>query len=379
MAIRLLHLADLHLGAGGGFQGDKGEARRKDFTAAFDQAVELALAVETRVDAVLICGDLFDTHAPPPALVSHVQDQFSRLREQDIPVMLVPGFHDAIVYPDSVYRTETFPGAHLLIDPHLPQPITFDIKNTRVHFYGLAWNEPQASVADAFGRKAEDGLHIALLHADVAADVSGSPAPLCFPLAELEGTGMHYVALGYRHDHAVVHEGNVTMAYAGTLEAYRPHETEPRAFLIVSLDTGHDPHLTLTRLPYRSRPTVRQAVDVSRLDLDDHHALAGYLMRYADPQAIMQLELVGTADFIIDGDKLRELLSPHFFWLDVDDRTVFSASSVVRLLASERTIRGLFAHQVLMQAATEPSAEGQAVLEHALKYGLQRFLEGELL
>ena len=57
--LRLLHTADIHLGARHSDLGEQAAAHRERQFAAFGRSVDLAL--EERVDLFLIAGDLFDS------------------------------------------------------------------------------------------------------------------------------------------------------------------------------------------------------------------------------------------------------------------------------------------------------------------------------
>ena len=55
--VKVLHLADLHLGARSHALGDKSSLRSQDFLDAFNRAVAFALAPENAIDLVCIAGD----------------------------------------------------------------------------------------------------------------------------------------------------------------------------------------------------------------------------------------------------------------------------------------------------------------------------------
>ena len=61
--LRLMHMADVHLGARHHDLGAQASAQRERQFAAFKRAVDIALA--EKVDLVLICGDLFDSNSQP--------------------------------------------------------------------------------------------------------------------------------------------------------------------------------------------------------------------------------------------------------------------------------------------------------------------------
>src|SRR6476619_3183356 len=99
--LRLLHTADVHLGARHADLGAAAVAQRERQFAAFVRTIDLALA--EGVDVVLVAGDLFDSNVQPRRSVERVAAELARLAEARIRSVLVPGTHD--VYDrSSVYR-----------------------------------------------------------------------------------------------------------------------------------------------------------------------------------------------------------------------------------------------------------------------------------
>jgi DNA repair protein SbcD/Mre11 len=85
--MRLLHTGDWHVG--------KTLARRSRIDEARD-ALEtvVAVAVENTVDAVLVCGDVFEHLSPSPEAEQVVYDALLRFEEAKISVVLLAGNHD---------------------------------------------------------------------------------------------------------------------------------------------------------------------------------------------------------------------------------------------------------------------------------------------
>jgi exonuclease SbcD len=86
--MRILHTADWHVG--------KTLARRPrldEAKAALEQVV--AIAADEDVDAVLVCGDVFEHLAPAPDAEALVYDTLVELERHRIPVVIIPGNHDA--------------------------------------------------------------------------------------------------------------------------------------------------------------------------------------------------------------------------------------------------------------------------------------------
>jgi len=85
--MRVLHTADWHIG--------KTLARRcrlDETRAALDEVVGIAVAEE--VDAVLVCGDVFEHQAPTAECEGVAYRTLLRLHEAGIPVVVIPGNHD---------------------------------------------------------------------------------------------------------------------------------------------------------------------------------------------------------------------------------------------------------------------------------------------
>ena len=79
MAVRFLHLADLHLGSRHEYLGDDADQRAGEVMETFRQAVNVALDPERGIDGVLISGNLFDRHRPDPETLSFVRGLLGRL------------------------------------------------------------------------------------------------------------------------------------------------------------------------------------------------------------------------------------------------------------------------------------------------------------
>src|SRR5204862_5772073 len=99
--LRLLHTADVHLGARHTDLGDQAAAQRERQFAAFKAAVDVAIS--EKVDAFLIAGDLFDANTQPRRSVERVAAELKRLVEAKVRTVIIHGTHD--VYDrSSLYR-----------------------------------------------------------------------------------------------------------------------------------------------------------------------------------------------------------------------------------------------------------------------------------
>jgi exonuclease SbcD len=85
--VRFLHTADWHIG-----KPLRGRSRMDEFAAALDEVHRIAAT--SRVDAVLLAGDVFDSPAPPPEAEKLVYDFFARLIPERIACVVIGGNHD---------------------------------------------------------------------------------------------------------------------------------------------------------------------------------------------------------------------------------------------------------------------------------------------
>src|SRR5215212_8713316 len=104
--LRIIHTADVHLGARHDDLGEQAAAQRERQFAAFKATVDLALA--EKVDLFLIAGDLFDSNVQPRRSVERVAAELKRLVEAKIRTVVIPGTHD--VYDRaSIFRAYDLP------------------------------------------------------------------------------------------------------------------------------------------------------------------------------------------------------------------------------------------------------------------------------
>ncbi len=376
MGTRLLHLADLHLGA----KCEQWPGRAADLEATFQRAVDEALREECGADAVIIAGDLFDRHRPASRVVDAAKGQLERLTRAGAPVVMVPGTHDSIEYPDSVLRDPMPDGVHVLKEPNIGEPLTLTIKGEDVHFYGMAYAPARSKAPfDAFHRTDAEGYHVAVIHGSIegAPDWDMRDRYIPLNLDRLGQTGMHYVALGHYHKFHRYERNRVQVVYPGVLEGLRFADTGNRYLTWVELADGR---ATVQHQTADAAPINTKLVDVRTLDLGHCAAtsmdeLAEAIQNWADEKLILQVRLQGAAEFAVDEDALAARLKPHFAFLDVVGAGVsYVDSRRVEEMAQEQTVPGMFIRRLRKQIEAASTPEERAVAELALKFGVTEFL-----
>src|SRR5688500_17103225 len=92
MTSTFLHMTDVHLS----YYQYQSEERLKDFSRAFRQAIDDAIA--QKVNFVLIAGDLFHKANINPPTLLQAKRPLDHLREAGIPAIAINGNHDAVRY-----------------------------------------------------------------------------------------------------------------------------------------------------------------------------------------------------------------------------------------------------------------------------------------
>lgn len=367
-ALRLLHAADLHLGASLAWLGELAPQRQKDFLQTFRRII--ALAIERQVDLLLIAGDLFDHPRPETSLLLAVQQELASLVEQGIIPVLLPGTHDGVWGGMTPYRADDFPGVVVLDRDFADGPFRQVINGKPVYLYGAAYRgENPADLYPAMRRQEGEGFHLGLLHGSLkmADQWEYRDKDIPFTLDELNSWGLDYVALGHYHAYQLLEQsGDVIACYPGSPEGRQFSETGDR--YVVQVDVAAS-GTRLSPLTVQSRTLQRLSIDMTGEPSPEN--LRKRLASLADPNLLLRLELVGRVDEPLDIAVLTELFAEAFFYLEFQDQTRFVEGALVRQLAREETIAGICIRRFQQMIEAEP--DNRDILESAMKEIVLRF------
>jgi exonuclease SbcD len=246
--LRFLHTADWHLGRlfhGASLLGDQAPL--------LDQLARLAS--ESRVDALLLAGDVYDRSVPPAEAVALFDDFLSRMAlEVRVPIVMIAGNHDSGERLGFAARLLDECGVHVAgrVTPEAPlgREVVLDDADGPVHVRALPYADPP-TVRAALGRadlKSHDAATGALLEA-VRAELPAGRRSVVVAHAFVAGgaeceserplsvggsgavsrdrfAGFDYVALG--HLHAPQRVGDERLRYSGSLAKYSFSEVDHR-------------------------------------------------------------------------------------------------------------------------------------------------------
>jgi DNA repair protein SbcD/Mre11 len=374
MSVRILHLADLHLGAAFPSMGERGSERSRDLLNAFLRAIEYAAHDPRPVDLVVIAGDLFDTHDPEEGLVVQVESALERLATAAVPVLIVPGTHDALTYRRSVYRRLRVPQmAHVFLSPRLEPGPQITVGEETVQTYGIAFDPSvTARPLEGFQVSGISDYHVAILHGALQDNPAWKIRPTDLPVtrAEIAASKLHYLALGHYHNPAEVREGSTVAVYPGTLEGKRFGENGPRHLVTATLSAKG---VAVERTPWNVRTLHEAVIDLGMGEIKDESQLESRLVAFAGDREIARIRLEGPADFAFDAERIQTRLAPRFFHFEIEDRSYIVNASLLGRYREEATVRGVFVRRMLERIEQAPDPAGREVAALALRLGLAEF------
>lgn len=322
MPFRFLHLADLHLETSFGGAPETRERLRRATLDAFERAVDHAL--EQRLHAVLVAGDLYDDPLLSPRVELELVRQVRRLAEAGIWFLAATGNHDPGGPGFRAARLGLERGAGWRERVHLfrsaaPERVT--VRDPSGLPVGVVVGAGHASPTDGANLVAEFPAVasplpvVGLVHSHVVgareAEAHDRYAPS--QAADYERLRYAYWALGHIHVRQRALPG-LPVFYAGNLQGRNPREPGPKGGLLVEAHAGGFAEPEFVRFgPVRwERCRVRDLAGAVRVD-----ALVERLARAVDglrdwpgEELIAVLELEGVTPFasmLRRGDRREEL------------------------------------------------------------------------
>ncbi|MBI4365102.1 MAG: metallophosphoesterase family protein, partial [Candidatus Latescibacteria bacterium] len=326
------------------------------------------------VDLVAIAGDLFDTHDPEEGLVFQVESSFERLAKAGVPVLIVPGTHDAYSYRRSIYRRLRVPSdSHVFTAPALePGPI-LTIRGETVQPYGVSYDPTVAErPLRGFKRTGNADYHVGILHAALQDSPTWKIRPSDLPIdrEEIAASRLHYLALGHYHNYVEVREAGSVAVYPGTLEGRKFGENGAR-YLVVS--TLARDAVSVERTPWNARTLSESTIDFLTSEIHDERKLLERIAAFAGEREIVRVLLEGAAGFAFEPDRIRARLGERFFHLEIQDRTYLLDQALLGQYRDEATIRGAFVRRMLERLGSAPSQAERETATLALRIGLAEF------
>ncbi len=324
--IKLLHLADLHIGIENYGRIDPAtglHTRLLDYLARLDEAIDLGL--EEEVDLVLIAGDIYKNRTPNPTHQREFARRIRRLSGAGVPVFILTGNHDISPSIGRAHSVEIFGtlGVEGVTVADRPKLHRIDTRSGPVQIIAVPWvtrhslmtreelrlasfGEIEAELRkrlDAFIENTADRLDrdipaILTLHgtldgAQVGAERSITLGQdLTLSRSVVSHAAIDYVALGHIHKHQSLGE-HPPIVYPGSIERIDFGERqEDKGCVLVELSKA------ATRWQFHklaARPFISIDVDVRRSS-DPQGRVSHALGRHNVEDAVVRVEVKATQE-----------------------------------------------------------------------------------
>jgi len=360
--LRLLHTADVHLGARHADLGDRAATQRERQFAAFVATIDLALA--EKVDLVLIAGDLFDSNVQPRRSVERAAAQLKRLVEARIRIVIAPGTHD--VYDRaSIYRAYDLAamsgavGSDLVtvLDPEHPEVFLGPL-DLIVHGRCFATKRAPYSPLQGLDVTKDEraAWHVGLLHASIAIEGKTDRDEVVISTDEIAASHLDYLALGHWHSTSKGKAGKTSYAYAGAPEPIALDQDRAGNVLLVSLD-ALDGKRQVTIEERKVGKTRFERVQLDAAKVGSQPGLVANLAERADQDLVLDVELIGIRPDELDVhvDEVESELADRFLKVRVRDRSV--APLPEGMIASPDTVLGAFMRDLEARIAEVEAAD----------------------
>jgi exonuclease SbcD len=293
MAISFLHAADIHLDSplkgleryeGAPVDRIRGATRR-----AFSRMIDLA--IEKRVDFVVIAGDLFDGDWRDYNTGLFLVKELSRLRDHKIPVVLIQGNHDAA---NKMTRVLPLPEKVRVLTHERPETFLLEDQGVAIHGQSFAKAAVTDNLAAAYPSPIAGCVNIGLLHTCLGgAEGHESYAPCT--LDELRSRGYDYWALGHIHARQVICSDPLVV-FSGNVQGRHARETGAKGCLIATISSSGSIEPVFHRVDVVRWEKAR--VDVSELDTESDlfdrtvESLDNLLAAEFDPERLLAVRVV---------------------------------------------------------------------------------------
>ena len=350
--MRILHFSDLHIGVETYGQADPDtglSTRLLDFLSAFDEVV--SLAIDTRVDLVLFCGDAYKSRDPSQTHQREFAKRLALLSSAGVPVFLLVGNHDMPNITSRATALEIFPTLDV---PSLYIGGTLDTYTiptgdgpvqivalpwvrrgtylTREDTQGLTPDEVndaiQRSLTQVIASRAQDldpGLPAVLAgHVSVSGATVGSEVSMMLgrdhvmQKSSVALPQFDYVALGHVHRHQILGT-DPHVVYSGSLQRVDfGEEKDDKGFCLVDLDPAGPVGARLRSFEFRpveARSFVTVSVELKRGDPDPTGTVVKAIQGNSISDAIVRVSIRMPSEMeghLRDGEVRAALTDAHF-------------------------------------------------------------------
>ena len=326
--IKIVHCADLHIGASFSYlPSSLASSRREEVKEGLLNIVNFSK--EKKIDALLICGDLFDTPKPTKADSDFVRNLLSSLAP--VPVFIICGNHDYMC-ADSVFSKADYFSDNVHIFPCFDH--SFELSDKNAVIYGKSYNSN--ITAPSFDECVFDKskINILCLHGDTIPSSDYNT----ISRETLLSASVSYAAFGHIHNGEIFEIGNTKCAYSGTSEPHSFGDDGNTGFIYAEIDENG---VNISPVSHSKRHYHNIEYDITGQENGD--IIAG-ILNFLNENDLYRITLIGEYTNEINAAFIRDELSNKAFFIDVTDNS--SPAYDFDIIEKEESLRGEFLREL---------------------------------
>jgi DNA repair protein SbcD/Mre11 len=222
------------------------------------------LAIEHKVDFVILAGDLYDEEDRSVRAQTRFRNEMLRLKAHDIQVYMIHGNHDHL--EGSWIHLEMPENVHIFREN--VEIMVFQKENATVHLYGFSYPSrhlPESKIQEYIKKEGAD-FDIGILHGH-SEGISDHSVYAPFRVNELLEKKLDYWALGHIHKRTHLHE-HPYIVYPGNIQGRNKKETGGKGCYLVNMS------LVETHLQFIETATIEwNSIDIDGKEANTFHEL----------------------------------------------------------------------------------------------------------
>lgn len=341
--VKILHCADLHLGAQLSSIGTLAKRRSEEVMMTFDKIVSICKS--QNIGLLLIAGDLFESSNIEKEIINSVKIALSKIPKTII--VISPGNHD-FVSIDSAYEEDDW-SENVYIFKSGMKYIELPDKGIRVWGAGFTGTYQEKSLLEEVDVPQDELINICVMHGDLISENQTSRYNPITP-TQIRFSNMDYIAFGHIHKKTeILHSGTTAYAYCGCPEGRGFDECDEKGVYIGTVMKGH---AELEFLPVCRRMNLEVPVDISGALTNNETAeiiLHTLKKKYGDmfSENLYKIIITGSidSDYIPDCSKIAARLTNEVFYIKVKDETHIKID--LDELSKETSLKGIFVKKML--------------------------------
>ncbi|MFA9397085.1 MAG: exonuclease SbcCD subunit D [Clostridiaceae bacterium] len=272
--MKFIHMADIHLGSLISLSFDKfDDIKKNEVYRVFKELVNLA--VENKVDFILLSGDVYDRDCYYIRANKIFLDEIRKLEKENILVYVIGGNHDPLDAQKNLYDIPS--NLHIFKDDKLEIKYIYKDEKLICRIIGESYNKrEQKRIIEKFNIEKSDVYTIAMLHSSLNKnDKKYSP---CSIVELRENEVVDYWALGHIHKNAVLNK-KPYIVYPGVMQGRDFGEQEKKGAYLVEVD-NNDISTEFISVPSVIYKAVN--LDVSLYDIENISSLESVIVENLD-------------------------------------------------------------------------------------------------